>query len=148
MTTLHHRIETRAAPAALWNVLAELTSVGRTNPGVAEVAVLPGPTAGPGARRACRLKPKGRVVERVTHWTEGSVIGFEVVESDWPLSGMRWETRVLPGASGAGLSQVLSYRPKLGPLGWLMDRLMMRRMIGRAVETALRGAVAEAEGAR
>ena len=148
MTTLQHRIETRAAPAALWAVLAELTSVGRTNPGVAEVALLPGPDAGPGARRACRLKPKGRVVERVTHWTEGSVIGFEVVESDWPLSAMRWETRVSARPGGAVLSQTLDYRPGFGPFGWLMDRLMMRRMIGRAVEAALRGAVAEAEGRR
>jgi hypothetical protein len=28
--------------------------------------------------------PKGRIVERVTHWEEGRAVGLEVAESDWP----------------------------------------------------------------
>jgi hypothetical protein len=41
--------------------------------------------SGVGARRSCDLLPKGRVVERVTHWEDGHVLGLEVAESDWPV---------------------------------------------------------------
>ncbi len=40
-------------------------------------------------------------IERVTHWEDGRAVGFEVIESDWPIHFMRWITRVDPAVRHA-----------------------------------------------
>jgi hypothetical protein len=79
--------------------------------------------ASTGAERVCDLRPKGRVVERVTHWENGRAVGLEVAETDWPIRFMHWVTRIEPTAGGALITQKLEYAMTLGPLGWLLDRL-------------------------
>jgi hypothetical protein len=82
----------------------------------------------------CELRPKGRVVERVTHWEDGKAVGLEVAASDWPIQFMRWVTRIEPTAGGSLITQKLEYAMKLGPLGWLMDRLVMRRKLSATLD--------------
>jgi hypothetical protein len=89
---------------------------------------------GVGAARVCELLPRGRVVERVTHWEDGRAVGLEVSESDWPIRFMRWVTRIEPSGSGSRISQTLEYAMKFGPLGWLLDALVMRRKLSGAMD--------------
>ena len=147
MTVISHQLEARCPPQRLWELLATLDAVATYNPGVRAARVRGAAQRGVGAVRECELVPKGRVAERVTTWEEGSALGLELVESDWPLRFMRWVTRVEPRSAGSRLTQRLEYRVKFGPLGWLLDRLVMRRKIAGAVESALRGLIAKAEGA-
>jgi hypothetical protein len=95
--------------------------------------------------RACELAPRGRIVERVTHWEEGRALGLEVAESDWPIHFMRWVTRLEPRGGGTRITQTLEYRVKLGPLGWLLDRLVMRRKLTATLDGVLASLVAHAE---
>jgi hypothetical protein len=68
-------------------------------------------------------------VERVTHWEEGRALGLEVAESDWPLRFMRWVTRIEPKHDGSLITQELEYDLKFGPLGWVLDALIMKRKL-------------------
>ncbi|MEZ5668680.1 MAG: SRPBCC family protein [Alphaproteobacteria bacterium] len=145
MSTIRHALEAACPPPRLWALLADLEAVGRYNPAVRSVRLRGGRAAGIGAERECTLAPRGRVVERVTVWEDGRALGLEVAESDWPLRHMRWVTRIEPAAAGARLSQVLDYRLRFGPVGWLLDRLLVRRRIAAAVEASLRGLIALAE---
>lgn len=148
MTVITHQLDAQCPPDRIWAQLALLDAVARFNPGVRAARVRGALTRGVGAVRECDLLPKGRIAERVTAWEEGRAIGLEVIETDWPLRFMRWVTRIEPRGTGTHLTQRLEYRVKFGPLGWLMDALMMRRKIADAVEAALKGLIAEAERTR
>jgi carbon monoxide dehydrogenase subunit G len=134
MTTLRHEIHAACPPEAVWALLSDIAAVHRYNPGISAARIEGMQRSGVGATRSCDLKPKGRVVERVTHWEEGRVIGLEVAESDWPIHFMNWITRVEPSGSGTRISQALHYRVKLGPIGWLLDHLVMRRKMTKSLD--------------
>ncbi|HVV50137.1 MAG TPA: SRPBCC family protein [Polyangia bacterium] len=129
MTTIHHQIEAACPPERVWAVLADLEAVQHYNPTVRTAAVKGARRSGVGAERVCDLLPNGRVVERVTHWEEGREVGLEVAESDWPIRFMRWVTRIEPKGAGSLISQNLEYELKFGPLGWLLDKLVMKRKL-------------------
>ncbi len=84
MTTIEHEILAKCAPEQAWALLSDLEAVASYNPSVRAARVLGDRRTGIGAMRSCELVPKGTVVERVTHWEEGSAVGLEVAESDWP----------------------------------------------------------------
>ena len=143
MTVVRHRLEATCPPEALWAVLSDLEAVARYNPTVREARVVDR-ARGVGAVRDCALEPKGRVVERVTVWEEGRAVGFEVVESDWPIRFMRWTTRIEPRPGGSLVTQDLEYQVKFGPVGWLLDQLVMRRKLRSTLDQVLAGFIAHA----
>jgi ligand-binding SRPBCC domain-containing protein len=147
MTTIQHEIQATCPPERVWALLADLEAVERYNPGVRRAAIEGPQRTGVGARRACDLLPKGRVVERVTHWEDGCALGLEVVESDWPIHFMRWVTRVEPQGTGARITQSLQYQVKFGPLGWLVDRMVMKRKLTATLNAVFASLVRHAEGA-
>ena len=83
--------------------------------------------------------------ERVTNWEDGHALGLEIIESDWPIHFMKWVTRIDRHELGARIIQDLEYRVKFGPVGWFLDRLVMRRTIAGNVEKALLGLIRQAE---
>lgn len=147
MTTITHHLTARCSPDRLWSVLAELTAVERYNPTVRAARIVGERAQGVGTIRECDLRPKGRLRERVTHWEEGQALGLEVAASDWPVTYMRWITRLSPDGSGSAIDQQLDYGMKFGPLGWLLNHLVMRRTIRRNVGATLKKLVEVAEAA-
>lgn len=145
MTVITHQLAAKCPPDALWRILSDLAAVEKYNPTVRAARVTSAHRAGNGAMRECDLVPKGKLVERVTNWEEGRSVGLEVVESDWPISFMTWVTRIEPADSGCLLTQHLEYKMKFGPVGWLLNTLIMRRAIDRNVGRALQGLIAAAE---
>lgn len=148
MTTLHHDLTVRCPPERVWALLADLEAVAVYNPTVAAARVRGSRTAGVGAERECDLKPSGRVVERVIAWEEGHAVGLEVAESDWPIVFMRWVTRVAPDPAGTRITQDLEYQVKFGPLGWVLDTLVMRRKLQSTLDDVLANLGRTAEAAR
>ena len=146
MTTIRHEVHAACPPERIWAFLADLEAVERYNPGVKHAAIEGPQRSGVGARRSCELVPKGRVVEQVTHWEDGRALGLEVVESDWPIHFMRWVTRIEPSDGGTRITQSLEYAVKLGPLGWLLDRLVMKRKLAGALDDVFASLVRQGEG--
>jgi len=147
MTTIHHQIEAACAPDRVWAVLADLEAVQHYNPTVRAATVRGARRSGVGAERVCDLLPKGRVVERVTHWADGREVGLEVAESDWPIRFMRWVTRIEPKGAGSLISQNLEYELKFGPLGWLLDKLVMKRRLTATLDDVFARLAKRAEAA-
>jgi uncharacterized protein YndB with AHSA1/START domain len=146
MTTIRHEVHAACPPEIVWKILADLEEVARYNPGVRSAATIGPKQAGVGATRSCDLVPKGRVVERVTHWEEGRALGLEVTESDWPIQFMRWVTRLEPSDGGTRIFQELEYEPKFGPLGWLLDHLVMKNKLTGTLDGVFSSLVKYAEG--
>jgi hypothetical protein len=145
MTIIQHDVLAACPPERVWALLADLEAVGRYNPGVRRAALEGAQRTGVGARRSCELVPKGRVVERVTHWEDGRALGLEVAESDWPIHFMRWVTRLEPSGAGTRITQALEYEVKFGPLGWLLDRFVMKRKLSAALDALFSSLVKHAE---
>ena len=145
MTTIDHQLDSIARPEKIWAVLSKLDAVADYNPAILASRIKGTADHGLGAMRECDLAAKGKVVERVTVWDEGRSLGLEVAESDWPIHFMRWVTHIEPRSNGSRLTQRLEYQVKFGPLGWLLDRIVMRRTIARNVEITLRGLIKMAE---
>ena len=148
MNVLNHRMDARCPPQSLWRHLSDIEAVAKYNPLIKAARARGTRSTGIGAERECDLEPTGKVVERVITWEEGRAVGLELIESDWPVRTMRWVTRIEPLGSGSVLSQRLEYEAKFGPLGWLLDAVVLRRNIRRNVERALRGLVLIAESDR
>jgi hypothetical protein len=134
MTIIQHEVFAACPPQRVWAVLADLEAVQQYNPGVRSAALEGEQREGVGARRSCELLPKGRVVERVTHWEDGHSVGLEVAESDWPIHYMRWVTEVETHDHGTRITQSLEYQVKFGPVGWLLDRLVMKRKLTKTLD--------------
>lgn len=145
MTTIRHELHARCPPERVWMILADLEAVKRYNHTVKSVAIEGEQRVGVGARRTCELLPNGRVIERVTHWDSGNAVGLEVAESDWPIRSMRWVTRLAGDERGTRITQELEYRMKLGPVGWLLDRLVMKRKLTATLDRVLAELARQAE---
>jgi carbon monoxide dehydrogenase subunit G len=133
MTTLNHTIVVSAAPEQVWKVLSDLTSVQHYNPTVAQARIAGKQYEGVGASRECDLRPKGKVTERVTVWEPRAALGLEVTQSDWPIVFMKWRTNIAPTQGGTLVSQDMEYKVKFGPLGHLLDTLVMRRKLDATI---------------
>jgi hypothetical protein len=145
MATIHHELQANCPPEHLWALLSDLEAVQLYNPTVRTATVQGARRAGVGAERACELVPRGRVVERVTHWENGRAVGLEVAESDWPIHFMRWVTRIEPAGSSTRITQSLEYKVKFGPVGWLLDKLVMKRKLTSTLGEVLASLVKHAE---
>jgi len=146
MTTIHHEVQANCAPEQVWALLSDLEAVQRYNPTVRTATVQGARRTGVGAERACELVPKGRVVERVTHWEDGRAVGLEVAQSDWPIHFMRWVTRVEPAGASTRITQSLEYKVKFGPVGWLLDNLVIKRKLTSTLDEVFASLVKHAEG--
>jgi hypothetical protein len=146
MTTLQHEIRANCPPERVWALLSDLEAVRQYNPTVRTASLKGSRRTGVGAERVCDLEPKGRVVERVTHWEEGRAVGLEVAESDWPIHFMRWVTRVEPTDHGSLITQKLEYAVKFGPVGWLLDHLVMKRKLSTTLDAVFANLAKRAEG--
>jgi hypothetical protein len=145
MTTIQHEISAKCPPSTVWRLLSDLEAVQHYNPGVERAAIHGDKPVGVGAMRVCELRPKGRVLERVTHWEEGRALGLEVSESDWPIHFMRWVTRLTPTSDGTRITQSLEYKVKFGPLGWLLDNLVMKHKLKSTLDAVFASLVSHAE---
>ena len=134
MTTLCHQIRIEAPAEAVWTAIAgDLTAVQHFNRTVSSARLVTEQRDGVGAMRRCELRPKGFVEERVWAWTPGRAIGLEVAASHWPIVFMKWKTELFADGKATLVSQEMSYKLKFGPLGALMDALMMRRKLDRGI---------------
>jgi len=134
VTTLRHEIRIEAPVDAVWRAIAEdLTAVQHYNQRVSSARFLTDQREGVGATRRCELKPKGFVEERVWEWTPKRAIGLEVSASEWPIVFMKWRTELADAGRATLVTQEMSYKLKLGPLGAVMDALMMRRKLDKGI---------------
>lgn len=135
MTTLRHEIRIGAPVDVVWRAVAgDLTAVQHYNRTVATARLLGDQREGIGATRRCELRPKGFVEERVWEWTPKKAIGLEVAASEWPIVFMKWKTELTDEGGATRVTQELHYELKFGPLGRLMNALLMRRKLRAQIQ--------------
>jgi ligand-binding SRPBCC domain-containing protein len=127
MTVLENSIRIDAPPEKVWSVLASLDVLDQYDPGITKVEVVSISREGPGAARRCDLAPGGWFKERVADWTPNQSLSFELYECSLPVRRLKHSYSLAPDGSGTVVRQRMEYELKFGPLGRLMDAIVVRK---------------------
>ncbi len=137
MSQLERDITIEAPRAAVWSVIADLETVDTWNPGVSSAECGP-VTTGVGATRICRLGAGGKIHEVVSEWIEGEELWIAIGDH----GGIRSADMGLVltgGPTQTIVTAVADYHLAFGPLGPVIDRLTVKRLMHRMLGTALAG---------
>lgn len=146
MSHVERDIEIHADATEVWAVVADLDFVGDWNPNVVSATTSDGPF-GLGTTRSCEFLPSGRIDEVVSAWEPERLVEFNVGRHGG-IRHARMAMRLDPAANGTRVTAVSDYELAFGPLGPVMDRLMVQRQLGRMLEHSLDGLKQHVEGAR
>jgi ligand-binding SRPBCC domain-containing protein len=127
MTVLENSIRIDAPPEKVWSVLASLDALDQYDPGVTKVEVVTPTREGPGAARRCDLAPGGWFKEKVADWKPNESLSFELFECTLPVRRLKHSYTLTPDGSGTMVHQRMEYELKFGPVGKLMDAIMVRK---------------------
>ena len=139
MRTLNERVEIKAPAKAVWEVLADFGGVADWAPYMRKSHLIGDLQSGIGTRRGMRHAWGFRFEESVTEWNEGS--GFRLRlhdgDKDKPLPNSYFIA-----ARHNGLSTVstrVTYTMHLGPIGKLLDWMLVQFIVKREMRAGLRG---------
>ena len=127
MTVLENSIRIDAPPEKVWSVLASLDALDQYDPGVTKTEVVTPSQEGPGAARRCDLAPGGWFKEKVVDWKPNESLSFELFECSLPVRRLKHSYTLTPDGSGTVVRQRMEYELKFGPVGKLMDAIMVRK---------------------
>ena len=133
---IEHSIDIDAPKQRVWDVLSRLEKFSDYSPMVRDVTMLTEQTSGVGTERRCDAYSFGRVEERVIDWEEGRRISLKVI-GGMPIEGTAVWT--ITGHQPTTVNFRLEYTPKYGPLGFLMDEMMLNRVMSKGLQSNLAG---------
>jgi len=141
MSVVNASREVEAPVSRVWATLADFGGIHRFNASVDRSPINEGtPPSGVGSERTCHLYDGNRIQERVVESVEEEKISIEIFETSMPLKSGLGVFTLVPTANGSTRVTVsMSYVVKYGPVGKLMDVLMVKRMLGSAMSRLLAG---------
>jgi ribosome-associated toxin RatA of RatAB toxin-antitoxin module len=126
--------------ATVWSALADFGGIYKFHPRVARSPLLGDRQGGIGARRRCEFVDGSSIEEEVVQWTEGRSLTVDIVKGSMPLHEASGRIELEPLSAGTTrISFALHYVPKYGPVGWLMNVMMMRREFGKLITSIIEG---------
>ena len=141
MFTKQTRID--ASRKEVWEVLADLGSIEKWNPGVTASHATSSEPGGEGATRHCDIAgPGGKTAhleERAFDWRPEEGFKIDVYESSLPLKRNIVTFSLEDSGAGTIVRVTPEYQLKLGPIGALMDKLMVRRQFEKGMDGLLAG---------
>lgn len=148
MTTLANSITIDAPPDRVWAILVNLAELAEYDPTVAKVTVTSASSSGLGASREVTMRDgKHWFRERVSVFELGSALAFELTSCNFPIASLSHSYSFSESGSTTTVNQSMTYTPKLGLLGRLMDVIVIRRNTDNGIKAFLAGLKAHAETA-
>ena len=138
-TTIHNYIDIAATPEQVWEVLADLDRLHEYDPVVTRSAVVGGQHDGLGAQRRCDPRHGRYFVEVVTEWDRPNRLQFAIIDCNLPTRDLTHTYTLDVTPSGARVGQVMSYDTRFGPLGTILNRVMIRRKTDQGIKGFLAG---------
>ncbi len=138
MGKFRNEIRINAPIEKVWGVVSDVESVRHYNPMVKTVKCTSDHKEGLGASRHCELKPNGFAKEKVIAFEPRIKISFELVESSGPVKNMKWHTYFKSEGDSTVLSQDMEYDVKFGPVGKLLDSLVMKKKMSQSIDDIFR----------
>ena len=125
----------------VWEVLSDFGEIHRFHPGVKSSPITDGtPSSGVGAERVCHLYDGNHLTERVTESVDQRKLAIDVVDSSMPMKTANGTFEVQTAADGkTEVSLTMAYKLKFGPLGAVMDKLVLEKSMTRSLDALLAG---------
>ncbi|MDJ0955170.1 MAG: SRPBCC family protein [Acidimicrobiia bacterium] len=139
MSTFTTSIVINAPSDEVWATLADIPSIHEWNPGVEASHGTSEETTGLGATRHCDLGGRNFLDEEVVKYETGRRLTMRIVDSNMPFRSADIHFRLEPEGNATTVSVSPDYRLKYGPVGAVMDRLMVRNMYEKGMNGLLRG---------
>ncbi|MEN8143913.1 MAG: SRPBCC family protein [Gemmatimonadota bacterium] len=135
-----------APPPRVWSALADIGDIHRWNPGVRASHATTEQAGGLGARRHCKVGGRNYLDEEVVEWEDGSRLTMRVIGTNLPFKTADIRFRLDGNGDATTVTVSPEYELKFGPLGRLMDRMMVRSQYEKGMRTMLAGLKREVEG--
>jgi len=123
----------------VWETLADVGSIADWHPGVAQSPVFSANRTGLGAARRIEMYDGNTAVETVTALEEGRAVAVTMSEHKMPMSRGVATFVVEADADGTRVTMSMDYDMKFGPAGWLLDALLLRRVMKKLIPSVLDG---------
>jgi ligand-binding SRPBCC domain-containing protein len=127
MTVLENLIHINAPAEKVWSVLASLDVLDQYDPGIRKSEIVSPSREGPGSARRCDLTPGGWFKERVGDWNPQQSLSFELFDCSLPVRRLKHSYTLTADGAGTLVRQRMEYELKFGPIGKLMDAMMVRK---------------------
>lgn len=133
--TIKHPIVT------VWTALADIKGIHKFHPEVVRSELVKGSAnSGVGADRRCDFANKRHVIEHVDAWEAQQRLVISIVGGDMPVKSARATISVrAAGPTATETVFQMVYVPAMGPLGAVMDALVMKRQFGKMIRQLLEG---------
>ena len=138
MTTVSRHIEINASADEVWEAIADFGGVYKWAPNVSSSYSTTEANEGVGAARHCEVAGFVGIDEEIVDWEEGQGYKYQV-ENIGPIGKLVNEWSVTSDGENSVVTTNVSYRMKFGIMGALMDRLMVRRSIRKAMAQSQAG---------
>lgn len=142
MTTFKKQIAINSPKQKVWEIVSDLGSIYKFNPGVSKSYYTTDKTEGIGAARICELQPAGKIIETVTNWIEGSgfLLRIDPLEKAPPVKNFSgfFELEKLNNHE-TQVSVTINYEMKLGVIGHLLNNLIIQSKMEDSIEHLLEG---------
>ena len=140
MSSLTQSVEIDAAKDKVWEVLADFGTVSRWAPTITDSAIVGDASEGVGAVRTCDHVKMGTIEETIVSWTEGEAYAYDVTAGlPFPMKALRNHWSVHEQGSRTKVILHQEFSTKLGPLGSLIESMMLKRMMRKEMGLALAG---------
>ena len=123
---------------SVWEVLADFGAVYQWAPSVTQSYSTSEISSGPEASRHCDISGFGGIEEDITEWNDGSDFTYRA-SGVGPISGAysTWSVKAQGGQTM--VSTDFRYGLRFGPLGSLMNAVILRRKLKQGLGNALEG---------
>ncbi len=140
MSLLTRRVRIDASVEKAWEVLADFGGVSKWAPTITESRSLTEANGGVGARRTCTHVKMGQLEEVIVEWEEGRRYSYDVTRGlPMPMKSLNNDWSVESDGDGAVVTLHQNFETKFGPLGWLIESLVLRRMMEKEITVSLAG---------
>ena len=136
MSRVERSVEIEADRHEVWSTVADLEAISAWNPNVKAASCGP-VSSGVGATRVCEL-PFGRVDEIVSEWAEGEHLWF-AIGSHGAIRSADMGLVLAPSEAGTTVAAIADYHVAFGPLGAVINRITMKRLMARMLDNSLNG---------
>lgn len=123
----------------VWATLADIGSISVWNPGVKDSHLTSDVDSCLGATRHCDLGGRNYLKEEVVKFVSGEALTMRIIKTNLPFQRADIRFQLAPQGAATRVSVSPEYRLKFGPIGKLMDRLMVRRTYEKGMQGLLRG---------
>lgn len=131
------RIE--APKERVWEVLSDLGSIYKWNPGITHSYTTSEAATGENAMRQCDLPGGGFLRERAFHWSEGEGFTIEIYETSLPMKESFVDFRATAEGEATVVKLKMDYKLKFGPVGALLDAVFVGRQARNGMAELLGG---------